>query len=98
MVPHLIEGQQASLTCRAPGRCSGSDPNITWKWTGIAKDESHMRGNVSIEKVTDIMGKTSSTLTFYTLAEFHGTSVTCAVSYRNNITTNETVTLTVTCE
>lgn len=98
MVPLLIEGQRASLTCKAPGLCPGSDPEITWTWTGIGKDESHLRGNMSIEKVTDVTWKTSSTLTFHTLREFHGTSVTCAVSYRNNIATNETVTLNVTCE
>lgn len=98
IVPLLIEGQQASLTCTAPGQCSGSDPKITWKWTGIGKDESHITGNMSVEKLTDLSGKMSSTLTFNTLAEFHGTNVTCSVSYRNNITTNETVTLNVICE
>lgn len=98
MVPLLIEGQQASLTCTAPSLCSGSDPKIAWKWAGIGKDESHITGNMSIEKLTDFTWKLSSTLTFNTLAEFHGSTVTCAVSYKNNITTNETVTLNVTCE
>lgn len=98
MVPLLIEGQRASLTCTAPGLCSWSDPKITWKWTRIGKDESHITGNMSVEKLTDVTWKLSSTLTFNTLAEFHGTNVTCSVSYGNNITTDETVTLNVTCE
>lgn len=98
MVPLLIEGQQASLTCMAPGFCSGSDPKITWRWTGIGTDESHITGNMSVEKLTGFTRKLSSTLTFGTLAEFHGTNVTCDVSYRKNVTTTETVTLNVRCE
>ena len=98
MVPPLIEGQRASLTCMAPGLCSGSKPKITWKWTKIGKAESPVTGNMSLEKLTDVAWKLSSTLTFNTSAEFHGTSVTCSVSYRNNITTNESVTLKVICE
>lgn len=98
MVPPLIEGQQASLTCIAPGFCSGSDSNITWKWTGIDEDKFYITGNMPFEKPTDVTWKQSSTLTFDTLAEFHGTNVTCSVNYRNNITTKMTVTLNVICE
>uniref|UniRef100_A0A674NA83 Sialic acid-binding Ig-like lectin 14 n=1 Tax=Takifugu rubripes TaxID=31033 RepID=A0A674NA83_TAKRU len=75
-VPPLTEGQQGSLTCTAPGLCSGSGPKITWTWTEGGKEDS--------------------TLTFNSLAESHDANVTCAVRYRNNITTFETVTLNVT--
>lgn len=97
-VPPLTEGQSTMLTCTAPGVCSGSDPKITWKWTGRGKDESPITGNRSIEMLTPLTWKLSSTLTFNTLAEFHDTNISCSVSYRNNITTQETVTLNVPCE
>lgn len=97
-VPPLTEGQQGSLTCTAPGLCSGSDPKITWTWTEKGKDEFHFTGNISVEKMTEVTWKMSSTLTFNSLAESHDTNVTCAVRYKNNITTLETVTLNVTCE
>uniref|UniRef100_A0A3B4UD71 B-cell receptor CD22 n=1 Tax=Seriola dumerili TaxID=41447 RepID=A0A3B4UD71_SERDU len=63
-IPPLTEGQQTTLTCTAPGLCSGSDPQITWTWRG------------SLSAVTQ---KHSSNLTFNPSAEHHGTSVTCKV-------------------
>lgn len=97
-VPPLTEGQQGSLTCMAPGLCSGSDPKITWTWTEGGKDEFRFTGNISVEKMTEVTWKISSTLIFNLLAESHDTNVTCSVRYMNNITTLESVTLNVTCE
>uniref|UniRef100_A0A8C9Y6I0 Ig-like domain-containing protein n=1 Tax=Sander lucioperca TaxID=283035 RepID=A0A8C9Y6I0_SANLU len=78
MIPPLTEGQQSTLSCTAPGLCSGSDPEISWTW----------RGNL-----TAVSQRHSSTLTFNSSAEHHGTNVSCKVSFTNNITTEETVTL-----
>eukprot|EP00066_Takifugu_rubripes_P014209 XP_011603475.1 PREDICTED: sialic acid-binding Ig-like lectin 14 [Takifugu rubripes] len=97
-VPPLTEGQQGSLTCTAPGLCSGSGPKITWTWTEGGKEEFCFTEGISVEKMTEGTWKMSSTLTFNSLAESHDANVTCAVRYRNNITTFETVTLNVTCE
>ncbi|KAK9514188.1 hypothetical protein VZT92_027673 [Zoarces viviparus] len=91
MIPPLTEGQQTTLTCTAPGLCSGSDPNITWTWRGAGEKHSHITGNI-----TAVTQRQSSTLTFNSSAEQHGTDVTCKVSFTNNITTEETVTLNVT--
>uniref|UniRef100_A0A3Q1GWL6 Ig-like domain-containing protein n=1 Tax=Acanthochromis polyacanthus TaxID=80966 RepID=A0A3Q1GWL6_9TELE len=33
MIPPLTEGKQTTLTCTAPGLCSGSRPKISWMWT-----------------------------------------------------------------
>ncbi|KAM9353533.1 Schwann cell myelin protein-like [Symphorus nematophorus] len=100
MIPvPLTEGQQTTLTCTAPGLCSGSDPEITWTWRGRGEKDSHITGNITAfktESLTAVTGRHSSTLTFYSSAEHHGTNVTCKVSFRNNITTEETVTLSVT--
>ncbi|XP_042345091.1 sialic acid-binding Ig-like lectin 16 [Plectropomus leopardus] len=99
MIPPLREGQRATLTCTAPGLCSGSDPKITWTWTGAREEDSHITGNITAfktEAVTAVTQRHSSTLTFNSSAEHHGTNVTCKVSLANNITTEETVTLNVT--
>ncbi|XP_075962736.1 sialic acid-binding Ig-like lectin 5 isoform X3 [Anarhichas minor] len=92
MIPPLTEGQQTTLTCTAPGLCSGSDPNITWAWRGAGEKDSHITGNI----ITAVTQRHSSTLTFNSSAEQHGTDVTCKVSFTNSITTEKTVTLNVT--
>ncbi|XP_027132643.1 sialic acid-binding Ig-like lectin 14 [Larimichthys crocea] len=99
MIPPLMEGKQTTLTCTAPGLCSGSVPQITWTWRGEGENDSHITGNVTAvknESVTSVAQRYSSTLTFDPSAEHHGTSVTCKVGFRNNITAEETVTLNVT--
>ncbi|KAG8009882.1 Sialic acid-binding Ig-like lectin 5 [Nibea albiflora] len=100
MISPLIIGQQTTLTCTAPGLCSGSVPKITWTWRGEGERDSHITGNVTAvknESVTSVAQRYSSTLTFDPSAEHHGTTVTCKVSFRNNITAEETVTLNVNC-
>ncbi|XP_030012835.1 sialic acid-binding Ig-like lectin 9 [Sphaeramia orbicularis] len=89
-VPALTEGQQTTLTCTAPGLCSGSDPNITWTWRRSAEDDSYIPGNI-----TTTHGHNSS-LTFTPSAKHHSTEVTCKVNFRGNTSTQETVTLNVT--
>uniref|UniRef100_A0A673A1W5 B-cell receptor CD22 n=1 Tax=Sphaeramia orbicularis TaxID=375764 RepID=A0A673A1W5_9TELE len=89
-VPALTEGQQTTLTCTAPGLCSGSDPNITWTWRRSAEDDSYLTGNI-----TTTHGRSSS-LTFTPSAKHHSTEVTCKVNFRGNKSTQETVTLNVT--
>ncbi|XP_030248814.1 sialic acid-binding Ig-like lectin 10 [Sparus aurata] len=89
LIPPLTEGQQTTLTCTAPGLCSGSDPTITWRWKGTEVNNSHITGNITAQNH-------SSTLTFNPSAELHGTNVTCKVSFTGDTTTEETVTLNVT--
>ncbi|XP_054478389.1 sialic acid-binding Ig-like lectin 10 [Anoplopoma fimbria] len=91
MVPPLTEGQQTTLTCTAPGLCSGSDPKVTWTWRGAGNITAFMT-----EDLTAVTKRHSSTLTFNPSDEHHGSNVTCKVSFTNNISTEETVTLNVT--
>uniref|UniRef100_A0A8P4GCA7 Ig-like domain-containing protein n=1 Tax=Dicentrarchus labrax TaxID=13489 RepID=A0A8P4GCA7_DICLA len=99
MIPPLTEGQQTTLTCTAPGLCSGSHPKITWMWRGTGENDSHITANITefkTENLSAVTQRHSSTLTFNLSAEHHGTNVTCKVSFANSITTEETVTLNVT--
>ncbi|XP_029307056.1 myelin-associated glycoprotein-like [Cottoperca gobio] len=99
VIPPLAEGQQTTLSCTAPGLCSGSDPKITWTWRGAGEKDSHITGNLTAfktEHLTAVTQRLSSTLTFNSSAEHHGTNVTCKVSFTNNITAEETLTLNVT--
>ncbi|XP_049902725.1 sialic acid-binding Ig-like lectin 5 [Epinephelus moara] len=96
MIPPLTEGQQTTLTCTAPGLCSGSDHKITWMWGGAGETDSHITGNITAfktENLTAVTQRHSSNLTFNPSAKHHGTNVTCKVSFANSISTEETVTL-----
>ncbi|XP_077950846.1 uncharacterized protein LOC120810306 [Gasterosteus aculeatus] len=98
-IPPLTEGQQTTLSCTAPGLCSGSDPEITWTWRGAGEKDSHITGNITAvetEHLTSVTRRHISTLTFNSSAEHHGTDVTCKVRFTNDITTEETETLNVT--
>uniref|UniRef100_A0A3B3TYY0 Ig-like domain-containing protein n=1 Tax=Poecilia latipinna TaxID=48699 RepID=A0A3B3TYY0_9TELE len=76
MVPPLTEGQQATLTCTAPGLCSG---------------DSHIIGNTTAlktENLTAFTQRHSSTLTFNPTAEHHNTKLSCTVSFTAGPTLN----------
>ncbi|XP_070690840.1 myelin-associated glycoprotein isoform X2 [Pempheris klunzingeri] len=99
MIPPLTEGQQTTLTCTAPGLCSGSAPKITWTWRKAGENDSHITGNITAVKTDNVAAVTqrhSSTLTFNLSAEHHGTEVTCKVGFTGSTTTEETMTLNVT--
>uniref|UniRef100_A0AAQ4NN30 Ig-like domain-containing protein n=1 Tax=Gasterosteus aculeatus aculeatus TaxID=481459 RepID=A0AAQ4NN30_GASAC len=99
-IPPLTEGQQTTLSCTAPGLCSGSDPEITWTWRGAGEKDSHITGNITAvktEHLTSVTRRHISTLTFKPSAEHRSTNVTCKVRFTNDVTTEETETLNVTC-
>ncbi|KAL3980350.1 TBC1 domain family member 24 [Sarotherodon galilaeus] len=93
MIPTLTEGQQATLTCTAPGLCSGSVPEITWTWRGAGGTESYITGNSTdfkTENLTAFRQRHSSTLTFNPSAEHHNTNVTCKIHFTGETTTEKT--------
>ncbi|KAJ7985356.1 hypothetical protein DPEC_G00351220 [Dallia pectoralis] len=100
LTPALKEGEPVTLTCTAPGFCSGSPPNITWRWRKTTADNiTEFPGNTTIQinKDLDSVRTTHlSTLTFTPSAEHHGTDVTCQVTFSEKIKIEETVTLNVT--
>uniref|UniRef100_A0A3Q3C3V7 Ig-like domain-containing protein n=1 Tax=Haplochromis burtoni TaxID=8153 RepID=A0A3Q3C3V7_HAPBU len=101
MIPTLTEGQQATLTCTAPGLCSGSVPEITWTWRGAGGTESYITGNSTNFKTENLAAFTQrhiSTLTFNASSEHHNTSITCKINFTCGKTTEETLTVNVKCE
>ncbi|XP_026040548.1 sialic acid-binding Ig-like lectin 12 [Astatotilapia calliptera] len=96
MTPTLSEGQQATLTCTAPGLCSGSVPEITWTWRGAGGTESYITGNrtdFNTDNPTTFTQRHISTLTFNPSAEHHNTSVTCKINFTGRKSTEETLTV-----
>lgn len=101
MIPPLTEGQEATMTCTAPGLCSGSPPEITWVWRGKGENNSYIVGNMTAirpENLTAVTQRHSSTLTFTLSAEHHNTKLTCKASFTAGTSSQETLTLNVTCE
>ncbi|XP_054903045.1 hemicentin-1-like [Poeciliopsis prolifica] len=99
MIPPLTEGQQATLTCTAPGLCSGSPPKISWMWRGKGEEDSYIIGNITALKTENLNAFTKrhlSTLTFNASADHHKTFITCKVTFTGGITTEGTVSLNVT--
>uniref|UniRef100_A0A668S0P5 Ig-like domain-containing protein n=1 Tax=Oreochromis aureus TaxID=47969 RepID=A0A668S0P5_OREAU len=89
----VTEGQQATLTCTAPGLCSGSVPQITWTWRGAGGTESYITGNSTAfktENLTNVTWRHVSTLTFNPSAEHHNTNVTCKIRFTGETTTEKT--------
>ncbi|XP_038848604.1 sialic acid-binding Ig-like lectin 12 [Salvelinus namaycush] len=50
LTPPLTEGEPATLTCTAPGICSGTPPNITWTWRGTGDNITALRDNATLCK------------------------------------------------
>ncbi|XP_069393194.1 myelin-associated glycoprotein-like isoform X1 [Paralichthys olivaceus] len=98
-IPPLTEGRPATLTCTAPGLCSGSEPTITWTWRGRGESDAHIPGSITAlmtENVAAFAKRSRSNLTFDPSAEHHGGNITCTVNFRGNVITEETKTLSVT--
>ncbi|XP_053288562.1 sialic acid-binding Ig-like lectin 14 [Pleuronectes platessa] len=101
MIPPLTEGQLTTLTCTAPGLCSGSEPTFTWRWRGGGESDADLTGNITAfktENVTEFAKRRSSTLSFSPSAEHHGTNITCTILFQGHVSTEETATLSVSCE
>ncbi|XP_031642494.1 uncharacterized protein LOC109902115 isoform X6 [Oncorhynchus kisutch] len=97
----VTEGEPATLTCTAPGICSGTPPNITWTWRGTGDNITELRDNTTTQRRVDLTAFTTthfSTLTFTPSAKHDGTKVTCLVTFNGSVTTKKTLKLNVTQE
>ncbi|XP_030630759.1 sialic acid-binding Ig-like lectin 14 [Chanos chanos] len=89
-IPRLMVGQPVTLSCEAPGRCSGATPDITWELNGLPQRATPGNIMTSTGEVTYF-----SEMLFIPKAKHHNTSVTCRVLFKGNVTTEITRTLTV---
>ncbi|XP_054638028.1 sialic acid-binding Ig-like lectin 5 [Dunckerocampus dactyliophorus] len=100
-IPSLTAGRPATLTCVAPGLCSGHAPAISWTWRRAGDDDSrvvshNLTARQTSEGVTSVARRHISTLTFNPSARHHRTRVTCEVALKGgNMTTEETAMLNV---
>ncbi|XP_039369240.1 sialic acid-binding Ig-like lectin 12 [Mauremys reevesii] len=72
----LVAGQPVTVTCTAPGRCSGPPPRVTW--TGPFSDTAR---NVSAQLANGTWAH-SSALSFTPSPGDHGKELVCNVTYR----------------
>ncbi|XP_039368622.1 sialic acid-binding Ig-like lectin 5 [Mauremys reevesii] len=72
----LLAGEPVTVTCTAPGRCSGPPPRVTW--TGPYNDTAR---NVSAQLANGTWAH-SSTLSFTPGPGDHGKELVCSVTYR----------------
>ncbi|CAB1333466.1 unnamed protein product, partial [Coregonus sp. 'balchen'] len=99
LTPPLTEGEPATLTCTAPGICSGTPPNITWTWRGTGDNITELRDNSTIQEKEDLTSITRthfSDLTFTPSTKHHSTKITCLVTFNGSVTTKKTLKLNVT--
>ncbi|XP_077453962.1 sialic acid-binding Ig-like lectin 5 [Stigmatopora argus] len=96
------DGEAATLTCEAPGRCSGHRPVFSWAWKGSGDPDDNSRTGVSnvtsylSTLVSPFMNHYRSSLSFNPSGQQHGREITCKVSYWRNIVTEKTTMLNVT--
>ncbi|KAM9114705.1 uncharacterized protein ACDP82_019359 [Pangshura tecta] len=72
----LLAGEPVTVTCTAPGRCSGPPPRVTW--TGPFSDTAR---NVSAQLANGTWAH-SSVLSFTPGLGDHGKELVCSVTYR----------------
>ncbi|XP_065430711.1 myeloid cell surface antigen CD33 [Chrysemys picta bellii] len=90
----LVAGEPVTVTCTAPGRCSGPPPRVTWTgpFSDTARDVSAPLGNGTWAH--------SSVVSFTPSPGDHGKELICSTSYRPpwGPSTHRTIQLHVVCE
>ncbi|KAK7886990.1 hypothetical protein WMY93_026611 [Mugilogobius chulae] len=95
-VPPLTEGHKASLTCIAPGLCSGSKPLITWTWRKAGEKDLPNITMATTDRLTAVNHRHMSTLELSPSAELHRAQLNCTVTFIKNLSRERNVKLNVT--
>ncbi|XP_056330378.1 sialic acid-binding Ig-like lectin 14 [Danio aesculapii] len=85
-VPLLTAGEEAEISCRAPGNCRNLEMDMFWE--GIEPERTERRG-VSVIGSDELF----LLLIFHPKPEHHNINLTCRVIFQENIQTEATVTL-----
>ncbi|XP_066573968.1 sialic acid-binding Ig-like lectin 14 [Amia ocellicauda] len=89
----VTEGELATLTCTAPGRCSGTPPTITWKTKPDLKGIETHKSEISSDGTTTH----SSDFIFWPVPKHNKAVISCEVKFTNT-TTQEKIEESVTLE
>ncbi|XP_073426702.1 sialic acid-binding Ig-like lectin 13 isoform X2 [Dendrobates tinctorius] len=92
LVGRIVAGEEVTLNCTSPGRCSGKAPLITWE----GNIEKYGTTQTYIEKNDDGTMTYYASLTFIPWIEDDQSLVTCMVTFGSNVTTSSNITLNVT--
>ncbi|XP_066575217.1 sialic acid-binding Ig-like lectin 14 [Amia ocellicauda] len=89
----VTEGELATLTCTAPGRCSGTPPTITWKTKPDLKGIETHKSEINSDGTTTH----SSDFIFWPVPKHNKAVISCEVKFTNT-TTQEKIEESVTLE
>ncbi|XP_044142720.1 sialic acid-binding Ig-like lectin 14 isoform X1 [Bufo gargarizans] len=88
-VGRITAGEEVTLDCTNPGRCSGKSPLITWE----GKDEISGVTQRYMERNEDGTMTHHASLTFIPWIEHNQSLLTCKVTFESNVTTSRSIRL-----
>ncbi|XP_066465476.1 sialic acid-binding Ig-like lectin 13 [Eleutherodactylus coqui] len=91
LVGNIVAGEEVTLNCISPGRCSGKTPLITWK------GEVEKRGETKryMKRNEDGTTEYHASLTFIPWNVHDQSELTCKVTFESNVTTSRSINLNV---
>ncbi|XP_069597618.1 sialic acid-binding Ig-like lectin 14 isoform X2 [Ranitomeya imitator] len=88
-VGRIVAGEEVTVNCTSPGRCSGKSPLITWE----GNIEKYGTTQTYVERNDDGTMTYHASLTFIPWIEDDQSLLTCMVSFGSNVTTSGNITL-----
>ncbi|XP_073513730.1 sialic acid-binding Ig-like lectin 13 [Phyllobates terribilis] len=87
----MVAGEEVTVNCTSPGRCSGKIPFITWE----GNIEKYGPTQTYIERNDDGTITYHASLTFIPWIQDDQSLLTCKVTFESNVTTSSSITLNV---